>query len=86
MSLVRYSTTTWDATDERWDYLHSSMVANIAKNQALYYQYDPAFPAGSSSAGSATIRVEAGYCLENIYNKSKDPTQALSFFLNQIDW
>jgi multiple sugar transport system substrate-binding protein len=76
----------WAATDERWDYLHSSMVANIAKNQALYYQYDPAFPAGSSSAGSATIRVEAGYCLENIYNKSKTPTQALAFLMNQIDW
>jgi len=76
----------WVLTDERWDYLHSSMVANIAKNQALYYQYDPAFPAGSSSAGSATVRVEAGYCLENIYNKTKTPTQALAFFLNQVDW
>lgn len=76
----------WAETDERWDYLHSSMVANIAKNQALYYQYDPAFPAGSSSAGSATVRVEAGYCLENIYNKTKTPETALSFFLNQVDW
>ena len=76
----------WAVTDERWDYLHSSMVANIAKNQALYYQYDPAFPAGASSAGSATVRVEAGYCLENIYNKVKTPTQALNFFLNQVDW
>lgn len=77
---------TWEANDERWDYLHSSMVANIAKNQALYYQYDPAFPAGSSSAGSATIRVESGYCLENIYTKTKTPTQALDFLMNQIDW
>ncbi len=76
----------WVETDERWDYLHASMVVNIARNQALYYDYDPAFPAGISSAGSATVRVEAGYCIENIYNKTKTPTEALNFFLNQVDW
>ncbi len=77
---------TWAETDERWDYLYSSMVANIAKNQTEYYQYDPAFAAGSSSAGSATVRVEAGICLEYIYNKTKTPLEALNFFKNQVDW
>jgi len=77
---------TWALTDERWDYLYSSMVANVAKNQTTYYQYDPAFAAGASSAGSATVRVEAGYCLENIYTKTKTPEQALVFFKNQTDW
>lgn len=78
---------TWEATDERWDYLYSSMVANIAKNQNAYYQYDPAFAAGTNSAGSATARVEAGYCLENVYN-SQDytPTSALNFMINQLTW
>lgn len=77
---------TWEATDERWDYLYSSMVANIAKNQVDYYQYDPAFPAGTNSAGSATARVEAGYCLENIYTDTYSPEQALSFMINQLTW
>lgn len=77
---------TWALTDERWDYLYSSMVANIAKNQVDYYQYDPAFAAGTNSAGSATARVEAGYCLENIYTDTYSPEQALSFMINQLTW
>jgi len=79
-------TVTWEATDERWDYLYSSMVANIAYNQTSYYQYDPAFAAGTSSAGSAKARVEAGYCLQYIYTDKYTPTEALSFMLNQLTW
>ena len=77
---------TWLDTDERWDYLYSSMVANIAYNQTTYYQYDPAFAAGGHSAGSATARVEAGYCLQNIYTDKYTPTAALDFMLNQLTW
>ncbi len=77
---------TWELTDERWDYLYSSMVANIAKNQVDYYQFDPAFAAGTNSAGSATARVEAGYCLENIYTDAYTPEEALSFMINQLTW
>lgn len=77
---------TWELTDQRRDYLYSSMVANIAFNQADYYQYDPAFAAGSSSAGSATARVEAGFCLQNIYTKTYSPTNALNFMINQLTW
>ncbi len=76
----------WPSTDVRRDYIYKSMVANIAKNQTEYYQYDPAFAAGSRSAGSATVRVEAGFCLDFIFNKSKTPTQALDFFKNQVTW
>jgi multiple sugar transport system substrate-binding protein len=82
---------TWAITDERWDYLYSSMVANIASSQNDYYQYDPAFAAGTNSSGSATARVEAGYCLENVYigtqlNASYDPTEALDTMINQLTW
>lgn len=77
---------TWETTDERYDYLYSSMVANIAKNQTEYYQFDPAFAAGTNSAGSATARVEAGYCLENIYTAKYSPTEALNFMINQLTW
>ena len=81
----------WALTDERWDYLHSSMVANNAMMQNAYYQYDPAFAAGTNSAGSATARVEAGYCLENILigtyiSQSYDPEEALNFMINQLTW
>ncbi|MBU1144510.1 MAG: extracellular solute-binding protein [Firmicutes bacterium] len=76
----------WVLTDERWDYLYSSMVANVARYQTEYFQYDPAFAAASSSAGSATARVEAGYCLENIYTLNKSPEEALSFMINQLSW
>ncbi|MBU0997576.1 MAG: extracellular solute-binding protein [Firmicutes bacterium] len=81
---------TWELTDQRWNYLYSSMVANIAFNQADYYQYDPAFAAGSHSAGSATARVEAGYCLQNIYTNvgvtNYSPDTALNFMINQLTW
>ncbi len=76
----------WAPTDSRWNYLYSSMVANIAKNQNSYYQYDPAFAAGTNSAGSATVRVEAGYCLEKIITGEYSPEGALNFFLNQVTW
>ncbi|HRY78303.1 MAG TPA: extracellular solute-binding protein, partial [Candidatus Izemoplasmatales bacterium] len=76
----------WAPTDSRWNYLYSSMVANIAKNQNAYYQYDPAFAAGTNSAGSATVRVEAGYCLEKIVTGEYTPEGALNFFLNQVTW
>lgn len=77
---------TWAETDERWDYLASSMVANVAKNQNDYYQYDPAFAAGTNSAGSAKARVEAGYCLENIYTGTYDPAASLNFMKSQLVW
>ena len=82
----------WALTDERWDYLYSSMVANVANNQNDYYQYDPAFAAGTNSAGSATARVEAGYCLENVYIGSEltgiayDTQDALDTMINQLTW
>lgn len=77
---------TWVETDERWDYLASSMVANVAKNQNDYYQYDPAFAAGTNSAGSAKARVEAGYCLENIYTGTYSPEASLNFMKSQLVW
>lgn len=77
---------TWELTDERWDYLYSSMVANVAMSQTSFYQYDPAFAAGSVSSGSAQVRVEAGYCLENVYTGTYSPTGALSFMVNQLIW
>lgn len=82
---------TWALTDERWDYLYSSMVANTASAQNDYYQYDPAFAAGTNSSGSATARVEAGYCLENIYigillDSDYDPENALDTMINQLTW
>jgi multiple sugar transport system substrate-binding protein len=76
----------WATTDERWNYLYSSMVANIAYNQNSYYQYDPAFAAGTNSAGSAVARVEAGNCLNNIYTQAYDPEGALDFMINQLTW
>jgi len=76
----------WGIDDERWDFLHKSMVANIARNQNDYYQYDPAFAAGSNSAGSATARVEAGYCLENMYTGAYTPEQALNNMKSQLIW
>ncbi|MFH0993044.1 MAG: extracellular solute-binding protein [bacterium] len=76
----------WAIEDERWDFLHKSMVANIARNQNDYYQYDPAFAAGSNSAGSATARVEAGYCLENMYTGAYTPEQALNNMKSQLIW
>ncbi|MBN2504791.1 MAG: extracellular solute-binding protein [Bacilli bacterium] len=86
VTLVRFGNLVWEPTNEYWDYLYKSMVANIAKNQADYYRYDPAFAAGSGSAGSAQVRVEAGYCLENIYTAQYTPEGALSFMLNQLVW
>jgi|GEM_PF-1152808 len=86
VTLVRYSNLVWEPTNENWDYLYKSMVANIAKNQADFYRYDPAFAASSTSAGSAQVRVEAGYCLENIYTAAYTPEGALSFMLNQLVW
>ena len=82
----------WGITDERWDYLHSSMAVNIAAAQNDYYNYDPAFPAASGSAGSATARIEAGYCLENVYigtlntHAAYDPVDALDTMVNQLIW
>ncbi len=77
---------TWELTDERWDYLYSSMVANIAREQTEYYQYDPAFAGGMTHAGSAQVRVEAGLCLENIYTEAYTPEGALDFMINQLIW
>lgn len=76
----------WANTDERWNYLYSSMVSNVAFYQSAYYQYDPAFAAGTNSAGSAVARVEAGNCLNNIYTKAYDPQGALDFMINQLTW
>lgn len=83
---------TWETIDVRWNYLYSSMVANVAQAQNTYYQYDPAFAAGTNSAGSATARVEAGYCLENVYigtltsGSNYDPEVALNTMINQLTW
>ncbi|MDP3130350.1 MAG: extracellular solute-binding protein [Bacillota bacterium] len=76
----------WNEADERWDFLYKSMVANIARYQNDYYQYDPAFAAGSNSAGSATARVEAGYCLENIVTGAYSPATALQTMKSQLTW
>jgi len=76
----------WGEADERWDFLYKSMVANIAKNQNDYYQFDPAFAAGATSAGSATARVEAGYCLENIITGAYSPSVALQSMKSQLTW
>ncbi|MFA5697904.1 MAG: extracellular solute-binding protein [Candidatus Izemoplasmatales bacterium] len=76
----------WVLTDERWDYLYSSMAANIAKNQNDFYEYDPAFSAGSNSAGSATAREEAGNCLDDIYNATFSPTDSLNNMKSLLTW
>jgi multiple sugar transport system substrate-binding protein len=74
----------WAVDDERWDYLYKSMVANIARNQNEYYEYDPAFAAGGTTAGSAVARVQAGYCLENIITGAYTPEQALTAMKSQL--
>lgn len=77
----------WDSTDPKWNDLHASMASLVARAQNEYYQYDPAFAASSTSAGSAKVRVESGYCLENIYINRYDSTEeALNRFINAVIW
>ena len=74
----------WTTTPEKADYVHSSMVANIAANQIDYSRYDPAFPASSNNASSATARDEAGYCLEYLYSPDYNPEQALNVMISTL--
>jgi multiple sugar transport system substrate-binding protein len=77
----------WETTDPRWNDLHASMASLVARAQNDFYQYDPAFAASSTSAGSAKVRVEAGYCLENIYIGRYDtPEESLTRFINAVIW
>lgn len=74
----------WSQDPEKIDYLHSSMVANIAAYQIDASRYDPAFPASINNASSATARDEAGICLENLYSPDFGPEKALEVMVSTL--